>query len=108
MSVNLPGLLHEQLVAAREAGFYASEEEMIADGIRMLLAARPDVRLAAACWLYARGTVSLGKAAELAGVDVVSIKNALGELGIARTAPEGLAETEDMARKSLRAGGRST
>lgn len=105
-SLHLPGLLQEQVVAAREVGFYASEAELVADAVRTLLAARPDVRLATACRLYERGTVSLGKAAELARLDVVSFKHALDERDIARTAPESLAETDEMARASLRAAGR--
>lgn len=102
MSLRLPGLLQEQVIAAREVGFYTSEGDLVADAIRTLLAARPDVRLATACRLYERGTVSLGKAAELARLDVVSLKRVLNEQGIARTAPESLADTVEMARSSLR------
>jgi len=101
ISLRLPGLLQEQVVAAREAGFYVREDDLVADAIRMLLAARPDVRSATACRLYARGVVSLGRAAELAELDVVSMKRLLHERGIVRTAPESLAETIEMARSSL-------
>jgi predicted HTH domain antitoxin len=106
-SLQLPGLLHEQIAAAQEAGFYASEAELVADAVRTLLAARPDVRIAAACRLYEQGTVSLGKAAELAGLDIEDLKRALDKRGISRTAPESLAETTEMARASLRQAGRS-
>jgi predicted HTH domain antitoxin len=102
----LPDLLQEQVTAARETGLYASEGELIADAVRTLLAARPDVRLTTACRLYERGTVSLGKAAELADVDVESFKRALHERGIERTAPESSAETIEMAKASLLAAGR--
>lgn len=105
--LRLPELLQEQITAARETGLYASEAELIADAVRTLLAARPDVRLATACRLYERGTASLGKAAELAGVDVESLKQALHERGIDRTAPESADETVEMARASLQAAGRS-
>jgi predicted HTH domain antitoxin len=104
--VLLPGLLQEQITAAREAGLYASEAELVADAVRTLMAARPDVRLATACRLYERGSVSLGKAAELAGLDVESLKRALDERDIPRTAPESPTETTEMARASLRATGR--
>ena len=99
--LQLPELLQEQITAAQETGFYESEEELVTDAVRILLAARPDVRIATACRLYERGTVSLGKAAELAGLDVVSFKRALAERGVARTAPESAAETSKMARDSL-------
>ena len=105
--LHLPGLLQEQIVAAQEAGFYASEADLVVDAVRTLLAARPDVRLATACRLYEQGTVSLGKAAELAGLDVEDLKRALDKRGISRTAPESLAETTEMARASLRQADRS-
>ena len=104
--VMIPELLQVQITAAREAGLYASEAEFVADAVRTLLAARPDVRLTTACRLYERGTVSLGKAAELAGLDVESLKRALDERDIPRTAPESLAETTEMARATLRAAAR--
>ncbi len=106
MSLHLPGLLQEQMIAARETGLYASEADLVADAIDTLMAARPDVRLATACRLYERGTISLGKAAELAKLDLVRFKRALAERDIARTAPESLAETFEMAQASLRAAGR--
>jgi len=106
-SQHLPELLQAQLLAAQEAGFYASETELIADAIRILLAARPDVRLGIACRLYERGAVSLGKAAELASLDVVHFKQVLHERGIVRTAPESMAETIKMAQTSLQAVGRA-
>ena len=106
MPLRLPTLLRDQVVAARESGFYADEADLVADAVRMLLAARPDVRLATACRLYERGTVSLSRASELAGLDIVRFKAALGERGIHRAAPESLAETIEMARASLRATGR--
>ena len=107
LSLHLPDLLRAQLRAAQEAGYYASEEELVADAVRTLLAARPDVRLAAACRLYERNAVSIDKAAELAGLDVVSMKRALHDRHITRSAPESLAETDEMARAALRASGRS-
>ena len=106
-TIDVPGLLLEQISAAQKAGFYASEAELIADAVRMLLAARPDVRMATACRLYEQGTLSLGKAAELAGVDVEQFKRALDERGISRTAPESLDETVAMARLSLQKAGRA-
>jgi predicted HTH domain antitoxin len=106
-SIHLPGFLQEQIAAAQEAGLYASEAELIADAVRTLLAARPDVRLVTACRLYERGTLSLGKAAELSGLDVEGLKHALAEQGISRIAPESLDETREMAHVSLRKAGRA-
>ena len=105
--LQLPNLRHEQITAARETGFYNDESELVADAIRTLLAARPDVRIATACRLYERDVVSLGKAAELAGLDIVSFKRVLDEQGVTRTAPESVAEISEMARASLRSAGHS-
>ena len=101
LSISLPTRLHEQIMAACEAGFYASESELVTDAVRTLLAARPDLRVAIACHLYAQGTISLGRAAELAGIDMVRLKHVLHEQGITRTAPESLAETVEMACTTL-------
>jgi predicted HTH domain antitoxin len=103
--LHLPDLLSAQLVAAHEAGYYDSEEELVAEAVRTFLAARPDVRVAAACRLYERGTVSLEKAGELAGLNSVAMKQALHQRGISRAAPESLAETESMARAALQSSG---
>ena len=40
-------------------------------------AARPDVRLSIACKLYERGYISLGETAEMSGMDIVAMKDAL-------------------------------
>ena len=82
---------------------YASENEFATEAIRTLLAARPDVRLALACKLYERGAISLGKAAELSGLDVEAMKEALHRHGVSRVAPEDLTETEAMAESALKA-----
>ena len=105
--LHLPDFLSAQLFAGCEAGQYASVDELVADAVRTFLAARPDVRVAAACRLYERGTVSLEKASELASLNTVAMKQALHERSISRVAPESLAETEEMARVALRSAGRA-
>ena len=89
------------MTAAREAGFHWSEAELATDAVRALLAARPDLCVATTGQLYARGTVSLGRGAELAGLDVVRFKHTVHERGMTRTAPEALPETIEMARTGL-------
>ncbi|MCL7453418.1 MAG: UPF0175 family protein [Anaerolineae bacterium] len=106
-ALDLPVLLREQIEAAREVGLYDSDTELIADAIRVLLAARPDVRVASACRMYEVGTVSLGKGAELAGLDIVGFKRELDERGIDRRAPESADETAEMAETALTVAGRA-
>ena len=102
----LPPLFREGVAVAPETGLYASESEFVAEAIRTLLAARPDVRLSIACKLYERGSISLGKAAELSGLDIEALKDALRQRNIARVAPESLSQTEEMAQAALRQAGK--
>jgi predicted HTH domain antitoxin len=52
-----------------EAGLYDSEEEVIQAAIGHLLADRPDLRIDLAIYEYdIKGEISLGKAAEIAGI----------------------------------------
>jgi predicted HTH domain antitoxin len=101
-----PGL-RDELIALTEAGLYNSEEAFVADAVRTFLAARPDLREAIACRLYARGVFSLGRAAEWSGLSVEMMKAALHNAGVVRQADEGPDETEAMARETLHAAGRA-
>jgi predicted HTH domain antitoxin len=102
----LPPLLREEVAIIPETGLYANESEFLAEAVRTLLAARSDLRVALACKLYERGTISLGKAAELSGLDLEAMKHALHRHGISRRSPEDLAETEALARHALEQAGR--
>lgn len=104
--LDLPAPIRDEVSAGVEAGMYPDEETFVADAIRTLLAARPDLREAVACRLYARGVYSLGKAAEWSGLSVEQIKVALHRRQIERTAPETPEEVEAMARAALRTSGR--
>ena len=104
--VDLPSYLREQVTAAREVGFYSSEADLLADAVRTLLAARPDLRVAIACHLFQQGSISLGKGAELAGLDIVQFKRSLHEHGVTRVAPEPPSDIAKMANSALRAAGR--
>jgi predicted HTH domain antitoxin len=101
-----PGF-RDELTALTEAGLYDSEEAFVADAVRTFLSARPDLREAIACRLYARGVFSLGRAAEWSGLSVGMMKAALHRAGIVRQADEGPDETEAMARETLHAAGRA-
>jgi predicted HTH domain antitoxin len=107
MTLDLPAAVRDEVSAAVEAGIYADEEAFVADAVRALLAARPDVQEAVACRLYERGVYSLGKAAEWSSLDVEQIKLALHRREIEHTAPETPEEVEAMARAALRTSGES-
>ncbi len=65
-----------------------------------------EVRQASACQMYQQGIVSLGKAAELAELDIASFKQVLARHGITRSDSETLSETLEMARNAIKMSGR--
>lgn len=105
--ISLSHHLKDEVAAVVDAGLYDSEEKFLADAVRTLLAARPDLREAIACKPYERDIFSLGKAAEWASISIEEMKESLYRHGIDRTAPESVAETEAMAQAALRAAGRA-
>ena len=107
-AIKLSPRLRDELDALTETGLYDNEEAFIADAIRTLLAARPDLREALACKLFERGTLSLGRAAEWSGLDIEAMKAALYRRGITRAAFETPDEIEAMARDTLALAGRHT
>jgi len=92
--------LEEELAAVTETGLFKSREAFLTAAVNTLFAARPDLREAVACRLYEKGVFSLGRAAAWAGVSIEDMKESLHRAGISRVAPEGLEETEAMARSA--------
>jgi predicted HTH domain antitoxin len=83
----------QDLVKAR---LYDSEDDAIQDALRHLLRGRPDVRVQLAVYRYQTDdSVSLAKAASLAGVSWAQMKDILLERGIQpRLGPESLEEAK--------------
>ena len=106
MTLRLPESLHDEVSAVIDSGLYATEESFVADAVRTLLAARPDLREAVACKMYERGAWSIGRAAEWANLNIEEMKLALHRRGIERTSYETLAEQEELARALVKATGR--
>lgn len=72
-----------------KAGLYDSEEAVIRDSLRYLLQARPELRLELAVHRYQTENISVGKAANLAGVSFEQMKDILRSRGIPlRLGPE--------------------
>lgn len=102
----LPDELHEELLALTETGLYATREAALADALRILFAARLDLRETVACRLYEKGFFSLGRAAEWSGLGIEAIKEALHRRGIERQTETDPDRLEAMAREALRVAGR--
>jgi len=76
-----------------EARLYENEEDVIRDALRYLLRGRPDLRVQLAIHRYQTEGISLAKAASLAGVSWVQMRDILVEHGIQpRLGPETLEE----------------
>ena len=80
----LPAIIEKELRALIKYGYYTSIDEAVKDAFRTLLNAKPDLKTVAAIELYKDGAVSLGKAAEIAGVTTIEFKDILADRGIRR------------------------
>lgn len=80
----LPTIIEKELRALIKYGYYASIDEAVKDAFRTLLNAKPNLKTVAAIELYKEGAVSLGKAAEIAGVTTIEFKDILADRGIMR------------------------
>ncbi len=79
-----------------QARLYSSEEDVVRDALRHLLRARPEARIQVAVHRYQTEDISLARAASLAGVSWVQMKEILLEKGIQpRLGPEDLQEARD-------------
>jgi predicted HTH domain antitoxin len=80
----LPTIIEKEMRALIKYGYYANIDEAVKDAFRTLLNAKPNLKTVAAIELYKEGAVSLGKAAEIAGVTTVEFKDILADRGIMR------------------------
>lgn len=78
--------IDDDITTLRESGGYASEDAVLEDAVRALLAKRPELRTELAVTKYRNSEVSLNRAAELAGMAPAEFKDTLSERGITRTA----------------------
>lgn len=95
----LPKILEEQVKALVKSGYYSNKGEVMKFALRNLFQTREDLRMMASIKLYEGGKVSLGKAAELAGMNVIEFKEALEEKGIVREIGESKKELREQTRK---------
>ena len=86
--LNLKGLV--------DSGIYESEDEVLHDALNLFLQEHPDYRKKLAVYRYQNEEITLGKAAEVAGVSLETIKQILVENGVE---PELGTETIEEARQ---------
>jgi predicted HTH domain antitoxin len=77
--VNHPSFADQEIDALVRLGLYASREEVISDAVRQLLLNNRSLRLELALDLFRTDEVSLGRAAEIAGLDYWQFQAVLRE-----------------------------
>ena len=94
-------LLKKELKVIASTGLYKDEDEFIKEAVNTLLAARKDLRVSIACELYRKEEISLGKACEIASLNIEEIKEELHKRGIKRRVDVSSEEMEGMAKKAV-------
>jgi predicted HTH domain antitoxin len=75
------------------AGLYQSEDEILQDALSCLLKSNPEYKLKIAMYRYQTEEISVGKAAEIAGISMETMKRYLVKNGVMpRFAPENMEE----------------
>lgn len=73
-----------ELNALVKAGIFPSKTEAVKEAVRLLFAARPQLSIEAAIQLYREGEVTLGRAAEIAGITRWEFATLLTDRGVTR------------------------
>lgn len=94
-------LVKKELKVISSTGLYRDEEEFIKEAINTLLAARKDLRVSIACELYKTDEISLGKACEIASINIEEMKEVLYKRRIRRNVNVSSEEMENMAKKAV-------
>ncbi|MCK4466233.1 MAG: UPF0175 family protein [Bacteroidales bacterium] len=71
-----------ELEATVNAGIFKNKSVALREAISTFFIVKPSMRLEAAIELYKEKKVTLGKAAEIAGIDLWSFKDLIGDRGI--------------------------
>jgi len=74
-----------ELNALVKAGVFHSKTEVIKEALRLLFATRPQLNIEAAVQLYREGEVTLGRAAEIAGITRWEFESLLLDRGVTRS-----------------------
>lgn len=78
------GVQELQLNALLKAGIFRSRGEAVEEAFRALFVTRPQLKVEAALQLYREGEVTLGRAAEIAGVTRWEFDMLLADRGVTR------------------------
>jgi len=79
---SIPKIFEDEIEAVVDAGYYSSKSDVVRDALRLLFDTKSNLKLSAAIEMYKKGKVTLGKAAEIAGMNSISFKEILSDRGI--------------------------
>jgi predicted HTH domain antitoxin len=94
--------INKELAAVVRAGCFSSEEEVVQEAVQTLFAVKPHLRLEAAIRRYLDEEITLGRAAELAGITRWRFQELLAQRGIRMTVEARPAKELDEAVERLR------
>lgn len=83
-----------------DLALYKDEQEVIKEGVRQILRSHPEYRIEIAIKRYKEEAVSLGKAADLAGISLEEMKEVLRTRGVALKGPESRQEIKEDAKRA--------
>ena len=98
--MTIRGIKPKELV---DLALYRDEQEVIDEGVRYILRSHPEYRIEIAIKRYKEETVSLGKAADIAGISLEEMKEALRTRCVALKGPESREEIKEDAKRAREA-----
>jgi predicted HTH domain antitoxin len=76
--------VHESIDILATSRYFGSKKKLLDEAVRTLLEVKPALKTEIAVELYKKGTVSMGRACEIAGVSTEGFKEILASRGIVR------------------------
>lgn len=77
-------LIHEGIDVLVKSRYFGSKDELLDEAVRTLLEVKPALKAEIAVELYKKGSISLSRASEIAGVSTEGFKEILASRGIVR------------------------
>lgn len=81
-TTSLPNIIETEIKALVKGGYFNSKDSFIEEAVKYMLSSRGDLKINAAVEMYSSKDVSLGRAAELAGLSLFEFKEILKARGI--------------------------
>ncbi len=80
-TVTIPSAFENEIRALVRAGLYRNKGELIKDALINLFQTKPDLRLNLAIEMYKNKELSIGRAAEIAGLNIIQFREILSDRG---------------------------